>query len=407
MLGPLLRILCTALATLALEVSSASAQQFVAPQGQSLQLPYGQSPLLQVAPDGAVHLDGPYSQYSSPRFTTPAGAVIGQQAQATTAWGQGMNQFSNWLRNNPIPLQFKHRHGLYGDFLFLRPRNTEVAYALPIDGVVAVGAEVPVGPVALVDQTYQPGVRAGGVFRINDGASIRGQYSYFRSEATDSATILPGDVLRPLVVHPNTFNAATDVLDASARQVLDFDLVDIDYRGLIAGCESCQGRCAYMVNYLLGGRYAQLEQGFSSSFDVLNTRTVNTAVDFDGGGIRLGIEGERHSTTRGFFVYGSGVSNLMVGEFKANFRQADSLNVQEAATSWVAGRVVPTIDLEMGMGWVGPRRRLKVSAGYMVSTWFNMVKTEDWIHAVHTSNFNDMSGILTFDGLVARASWEF
>ncbi len=42
-----------------------------------------------------------------------------------------------------------------------------------------------------------------------------------------------------------------------------------------------------------------------------------------------------------------------------------------------------------------------------MSTWFNVVKTEDFINAVQNSDFDDLSGILTFDGLVARATWEF
>ena len=121
----------------------------------------------------------------------------------------------------------------------------------------------------------------------------------------------------------------------------------------------------------------------------------------------MGIETEHHATATGFFVYGSGVSNLMVGEFTADYLQNSSINDVEAQTSWQAGRIVPTLDLELGLGWVGPRRRLKFSGGYLVSTWFNVVKTEDWINAVQTSNYDDLSGIMTFDGLVARATWEF
>ena len=68
---------------------------------------------------------------------------------------------------------------------------------------------------------------------------------------------------------------------------------------------------------------------------------------------------------------------------------------------------MPTVDLELGVGWVGPRRRLKFSGGYLVSTWFNVVKTDDFVNAVQASDYTDLSGVLTFDGLVARATWEF
>jgi len=385
------------IATVTLVVTNAHAQQFVTPGAQSL--PYGGLPALRVAPDGAVHLDGPGAQFSQPTYAAQPRPV------PVTATG---NRFANWLYNDPVPWQYNHRHGFFGDFLYLRPRNAEVAYALPIDGVVALGDEVPIGPVAIVDQEYEPGFRAGAVIRLTDGASIRGQYSYFRSHASDSATILPPNVLRSLVTHPNAANAATDTLDASAQQDINFDLVDIDYRGLILGCESCTDcRCAIVVNGIIGGRYAMMEQQFRSSFEVLGTRTVDTNIDFEGGGIRLGVEAEHHATTTGYYVYGSGITNLIVGEFKADYRQVHSNNGQEAFTSWQAGRIVPVVDLELGVGWVGPRRRLKFSGGYLVSTWFNVVKTEDFINAVQHSEFDDLSGILTFDGLVARATWEF
>ena len=397
MLQRLFAIRFATLAIVTLVVTNAHAQQFVTPGAQSL--PYGGLPALRVAPDGAVHLDGPGAQFSQPTYVAQPRAV------PVTTTG---NRFANWLYNDPVPWQYNHRHGFFGDFLYLRPRNAEVAYALPIEGVVALGDEVPIGPVAIVDQEFEPGFRTGAVFRLTDGASIRGQYSYFRSNASASATILGPNVLRSLVTHPNVANAATDTLDASAQHDINFDLIDTDYRGLILGCESCTDcRCAIMVNGIVGGRYANLEQQFRSTFSVTGTRTVDTNIDFDGGGIRLGIEAEHHATTNGLYVYGSGITNLMVGEFTADYRQVHSINGQEAFTSWKAGRIVPTLDLELGFGWVGPRRRLKFSGGYLVSTWFNVVKTEDFINAVQNSDFDDLSGILTFDGLVARATWEF
>jgi hypothetical protein len=359
---------------------------------------------LRVAPDGAVHLDGPGAAYSQPTYAATVGQPVPVQAPAT----QGMGPVAKWLYNDPVPWQYNHRTAVFGDFLYVRPRNAEVAYALPIDGVVALGDEVPVGPVAIVDQEYEPAFRAGAIVRLTDGASIRGQYTYFRSENSDAVTIAPPNVLRSLVTHPLSMNAATDTLDANARQDIDFDLVDIDYRGLIVGCESCgDAKCAILLNGIIGGRYVNFEQEFTSSFEVLGTTTVDTNIDFRGGGIRLGLEGEHHATSTGLFVYGSSILNLMVGEFEANYRQTNSLNGVEATTSWTAGRIVPSIDLELGLGWVGPRRRLKFSGGYLVSTWFNVVKTDDWIDAVQESDYNDLSGVITFDGLVARVMWEF
>ena len=368
---------------------------------------------MRVAPDGAVHLDGPGAQFSRPVYASASPAYTSQPAFGSqSSASQYVGQFSDWLYNDPVPWQYNHRSALFGDFTYLRPRNAEVAYALPIEGTVALGAEVPVGAVGVVDQEYEPGFRVGGIWCMTEGASIRGQYSYFRSESTDSVLIADpntGNVLRSLVIHPNTVNAADDFDSASATQELNYDLVDIDYRALIVGCESCCGnKCAVMLNGVIGGRYARFDQGFRSVFvDGITNERVDTNIDFQGGGIRLGVEAEHHATETGLFVYGTGITNLMVGEFEADYRQINSVNGLQAFSQWTGSRVVPTLDLELGVGWVGPRRRLKFSGGYLVSTWFNVVTTEDWINAVRSNSYDDLSGVITFDGLAARAQFDF
>ncbi len=396
--------------------SKALAQQFVTPARAN----YGVQPVMQVAPDGAVHLDGPMAGYSIPA-TVPGQPPMMAPNQQRVVGTQApfKSRFSNWLHNSPIPFQYEHRSGLFGDFLYIRPRNAEVTYALPIDGPVApaLGAEVPVGPAAVVDFGYEPAFRAGFSLRIQPDSSLTAQYTYFRADDADSVTVDAPILLRSLVTHPLSMNATTDTLDARAQTGIEYDFVDLDFKALFDGCEPLQcDQCgnyrsefADIVNYIVGVRYARLDQDFRSQFLVTGTTSVGTNVDFDGGGIRLGLEGERHSTVTGLYVYGQGISNLMVGEFKADYAQFNTFNGPgpEAITSWSAGRVVPGFDLELGFGWVAPRRRLRFSTGYMVSTWFNVVKTEEFINAAQTHNFDDLSSILTFDGLVGRAEWEF
>ncbi|TWU24577.1 Lpg1974 family pore-forming outer membrane protein [Bythopirellula polymerisocia] len=405
------RNLCSAIFLLAL-ASSAFAQNFQPPRTPS----YGQVPLLQVAPDGMVHLDGPYAAYSNPGYAAPAGTMVGQpvmsQPLPSTAPSASTEagSFSDYFFRAPIPPQYDHRTGFFGEFLFLRARNAEVAYALPIDGPVlpVLGNEVPIGSTAVVDFGYDPGFRAGGSWCLSAESSIAVQYTYFSSNASGSASINPADgVLRSLVTHPLGANAATDSLDSNASSSIDYSLIDADYRGLIVGRESCETMCASAVNYIIGGRYATMDQDFGSNFTAAGTTSVNTNINFTGGGIRLGLTGEQHTTARGLFVYGSGIANLLVGEFDASYQQTNTFAGTQAFTNWSAGRVVPVVDFEVGVGWVGPRRRLKLTGGYMVSAWFNVVKTEDWINAVQTSNFSNPTGTLTFDGLTSRITWDF
>ena len=98
-------------------------------------------------------------------------------------------------------------------------RDAEVAYALPIDGPVApvLGNEVPVGPVAVVDPSYDIGFRAGGNFALSPGASLAAQYTRFRSEDSNSVTVTAPDVLRSLVSHPLGANAVAHHGGAALR----------------------------------------------------------------------------------------------------------------------------------------------------------------------------------------------
>lgn len=396
-------------------------------------------PMMQAGPDGAVNLDQmmmPQSQYGGtpyyasqpmmaapPQAYAPYGAPYGAQpymaqpyaaqqpwgpqaVQPQPPWGPSLLPSPEALTGGPIQPFYLHRTSVFGEFLYIRPRDAEVSYALPIDGPVApvLGNEVPVGPVALVDPGYDIAFRAGLNFALDQGSSIAAQYTRLSSETQNAATVTAPTVLRSLVSHPLGANAASDTLDAAASLNIYLDQIDVDFRSLCFGCEC---NCAYAVNYLVGANYASLDQEFGSSFVTIGTTNVNTDIQFNGVGMRFGLQGERFWPSREIFVYGTGVTNFMFGEFDATYAQVNSFNGTEAATSWTAGRIVPVLDFEVGAGWLGVNRHLRLSAGYRVSTWFNVVKTEDWIWAVQNHDFRNLDGTLTFDGLVGRAEWLF
>ena len=63
------------------------------------------------------------------------------------------------------------RFRLYGDFLYLRPANEKVAFAVPINGAITPPpgmAPVQVGMEGVVDCDYDAGFRVGGAFVLND-----------------------------------------------------------------------------------------------------------------------------------------------------------------------------------------------------------------------------------------------
>jgi hypothetical protein len=403
-------------------IGAAQAQGVMAPAaGQPAWI--SQPPVFQVSPNGAVNLDQPqpYTTAQVPAATYPPQAYAAQPWGAKAVapqptWGAPWAPQTNV--GGSVPYFFLHRTSVFGEFLFLRARDAEVAYALPIEEPALFDADIePVGPVAVVDPDYEPAFRVGGNWAVHEGNSIAAQYTRLRVEATSAAAAGAGTVIFPLVALPEELSDI-NFESASARLDIEVDQVDVDFRGLWAGCEC--NNYAFAVNYLAGAQYAMLDQSFAATyvfeedgeFPVFESTSVDSAIRFDGIGMRLGLQGERYFPNSGVFVYGSGVTTILFGEFDASFRQAETEDEEDVPvvanfTSWSAGRVVPVVDLELGAGWLGVNRHLRLSAGYRVSAWFNVVTTDDWIWAVQNSDFRDMDGTLTFDGLVTRAEWLF
>ncbi|NIP86321.1 MAG: hypothetical protein GTO03_12445, partial [Planctomycetales bacterium] len=136
-----------------------------------------------------------------------------------------------------------------------------------------------------------------------------------------------------------------------------------------------------------------------------------THIDFDGAGIRLGLEGEFPAQHSGFWAYAKGHASFLAGDFKSSYRQTNRPMVGPPAvlvsTSRKDERIVPILDLELGLGWRGPRDRWRFSAGYLFSAWFNVVSNEEFIRTVQSGQMHGVDDTLTFDGLVARAELRF
>lgn len=299
-----------------------------------------------------------------------------------------------------------HRINVFGEFLYLRPRNAEIAYAVPVNGNLAPGQQVQVGPVEVLDPEFQPGFRAGVGFTLNECSAIVGTFTNFESSTSDSVQLAGGgpnqEVIWPLLRHPFPVNAGQFTLDAAARQEINFELIDVDYKGLIAY------NCDYRINYLVGVRYAQLDQLVQATYSApVNVANVLSTVDFEGAGLRLGLEGEYYAVNSQFFAYGKGIMSLIGGEFRTTYQSNSNFDPAIVDTSWTAGRIVGIYDLEVGVGWKNTCDTFRLNVGYTYSIWTNVVKNNEWINAVQQNNFVDQSdnfnGLLTFDGLTARA----
>ena len=298
-----------------------------------------------------------------------------------------------------------HRCGVFGEFLYLRPRSAEVAYGVPIDGAIVppVGvAPIQVGRIGIADPDYSSGYRVGITWALDDCSSVVAAFTSFASNTHDTMTAEAPLVIRAMALHPGTANAAADCLDASATYGVDFDLIDVDYRFVWLSDQLSA------VNLLLGLRYGQLDQDFQAVYTQAgSTETMFTDISFDGAGLLFGIDAERHHCGTGLLAYGKANTSFMAGDFRARYFQGSAFDPVIVDTNWKAGRLVSTLDLELGAGWQSSKGCVRLTAGYLISSWFNTVKTDEFIQAVQTNNFVGLDDALTFDGFVARAEIRF
>lgn len=297
-----------------------------------------------------------------------------------------------------------HRTSIFAEALYWRVRDAEVAYAVPIDGGIfpPPAAPVQVGPVALTDPDYEPAFRVGGSFCLDECTSLVGTYTHFEAETQDAVSVSAPVALRSLVLHPGNVAANSDFLDATAALDIDLDMVDADFRSVWFA-----GDC-WAVNYIAGARYAHLAQEFRAIFtNAGTTDTLLSDVDFDGAGLRFGIDGERHTSHHGFLMYGSAVASLLAGEFRSRYFWGNTADPTIVDTSWRAGRLVPTLDIELGAGWQSHTGKFRFTVGYETSMWFNSITTDEWIQSVRNNNFVNISDTMTMDGLTGRAEYRF
>jgi hypothetical protein len=195
--------------------------------------------------------------------------------------------------------------------------------------------------------------------------------------------------------------SAAGIFGTGAQLQTEFKILDIDYRGLMVYNPQWQ------INYVLGARYGKLEQHFAAGFAPAagGISQVLAESEFDGGGLKMGLETMRFHPATQFFFYGKGYASFLAGQFRDRY-QFDPVGGTQTLAGFNVGRLVTMLDLETGVGWQNYTGNFRVSAGYMFTSWYNTVRLNDFINSVQTNNFtqpaSNVNGMVTFDGLVTK-----
>jgi hypothetical protein len=284
---------------------------------------------------------------------------------------------------------------IFGEFLYLRPGNEGVLYALPVDPI----AGPPVGRISNADVDFHGGFRAGFSRRFTPLTDLTVTYTYFDGTDQNSLAAPNANLAVSSMVTMAGAGGPNNFRDALAELNVRFHMVDLDYRRIVFWDRFST------VRWLAGIRYAHLEQDFASRFNTAtNTEKVDTSIGFDGGGLRVGVEAERHNAF-GWFVFGRGAASFVGGQFQADY--VDKYQNNRVELGWTEDRIVSMLDLELGIGWSGPGDFLRLQAGYMVSAWFDPLTTGPFIRSLQTNGVTDAHNSLTFDGFFARAELRF
>jgi hypothetical protein len=298
---------------------------------------------------------------------------------------------------------YQHCWHLFGEFLYLRPRDSEVVWATPANSNFPVPpnpAPVQIGPLGVLDMDYQVGFRAGFQYNMTECTGVSIQYTFFESTTEETVGIGGANVLESNVSHPGIDTTAQNFRLALGDYNINYDMVDVDYHELLWYDYD------YQFGYLAGINVVQMEQRLNARFAGNGTETVRTDVDFYGAGARFGFEGEAGRGGR-FRVYGKGIGSLVVGEFRADYDLGHSFDAVVVDTAWHGGRIVGIWNLEFGAKWVSCCGNYSANLGYMFSAWTNTVQTDQWIRAVQSNSYVDLDDTMTFDGLVARVEVRF
>ncbi len=298
--------------------------------------------------------------------------------------------------------KWAHRTGGFGELLYLSPGNSDLIYANEQTGPVA--AASPTGPLGISNIDESVGFRVGFAVAKSSCSSFIGSYTRWDGSTVSTLDATGNNVINSRVGHPSVDTTGAASLSATANQSSSFQFVDALMRRVYRS-NDCGA-----INWNGGLRYGNLEQGLSVDQTIsLATGMTNVAtdIDFNGFGILGGLDGERHSSTSGLMIYGRAIGSLLAGNWQADYRQTNQFGGGVIATHYEDFRVTPVLDTELGFGWQSCGGRVRITTGYLFSTWFNAVTTRDYIQSVRTAEMLNIDDNLTFSGLAFRTQLQF
>ena len=284
----------------------------------------------------------------------------------------------------------------------LRPGSADQIYSIEQNSPVP--GDFPTGPVGRVNIDDSTGYRVGFTLAASDCTSLVASYTRVDGSTENTIFAQPGNVLNSQIIHPSVLTTGAASLQSSAASSFKFDLIDLGYHHVLRSSD------CYVVNWLAGFRYGQMEQDLITQQEVsvaTGLVTNDIDVDFNGFGLSLGLDGERRSPCSGLMVYGRGLSSFLAGDWKGSYVQTNQFDGGVVANAYEDYRVTPVLELELGFGWRSPCGRCRASVGYLTSAWYDAISTRQYVESVREGNYVSVDETITFSGLTAGLEANF
>jgi hypothetical protein len=298
------------------------------------------------------------------------------------------------------------------DYLYVHPSFSEAtAY---VDQNLNTGTETFVP----LNFDYNSSYRFGGGWRSNCcGDEIRFMFTRMNSSASDTA--FPGDIVPDETSPPpggqTNISAGIDAMsyDLECRKTIPLGGCSCDCGDCCGdGCGNCCGNScpAWDITWSGGLRWGDVDWDRSYvAQDVAGAEVTNANVrmDFQGGGIRTGLEGRRYFLKDGCLsIYGKGDLSLLLGDVNISTVRTAQNPVAVNTQNFSTRQIIPVTELEGGVT-AQVSRSAAITAGYLFAAWHDLgFRDEHELNLLLPQRYDD-GNILGFDGFFARIEFGY
>ncbi len=192
---------------------------------------------------------------------------------------------------------------------------------------------------------------------------------------------------------------------------------DLDYSKRIPICSCNTDPCdccdcpPWSITWNAGVRVGDVEINAPTDLYAANGTLVSTGnarVEFVGAGPKVGIEGRRHfGESYRWSAYGKSNLALLLGQYDVTLTKFTPAAQSTSLQTYSYDRVVPVIDLEVGISRQIGKRTL-VTAGYFFQAWIDVstVNTIQFVGNLNSAQLDD-ANIMSFDGFMLRVERTF